>query len=123
ELPDITVAQDEEGNWTVTPRPEHYSADSAPMLADAWQSARAMKVERAGPEEAEPDEAAVKLHLAGREEPVVFTIVQREPELVLGRPDLGLRYRLSKSDAEELLELPEPEAADEPPPAPAGAKP
>ncbi|MFM9577925.1 hypothetical protein, partial [Streptomyces turgidiscabies] len=53
-----------------------------------------------------------------------FAIVEREPQLVLDDPQLGLRYRLPPEASAKLLALPKPPAPAAVPtsPAPAAGK-
>lgn len=93
-----------DGHWQVEPEPEHYSADQAATLIEAWQQARALQVKayRGGKGE------AITLHITNRAEPLHFLITARSPELVLARPDLGIEYYLAEHFAAGLLTLQQP---------------
>lgn len=106
-LPAFTIARAADGKtWSLSPEREDVSADARQKLIDAWKNTRAMWMA------AEPAEGAAK------GEPVTITlsdgsevkllVVERDPQLVLARPDLKVRYTLSKALETELLALPEP---------------
>lgn len=101
-----------DGHWQVEPEPEHYSADQAATLVEAWQHARALQLKTWQGGKGE----AITLHLTNRAEPLHFLITARSPELVLARPDLGIEYYLAEHFATELLTLQQP-VPEEPVPA------
>lgn len=93
-----------DGGWQITPSSEDVSADALQQLVDNWQQASALHVR---PAEATPDDAQeVTLSLGEPERRVRFLIAAREPELVLVRPEFGLRYHMGNR-ADNLLALPE----------------
>lgn len=105
ELPGLTVSQDDKGAWTAEPPPP----PGAPLykLVSDWQNARAIAIEPFDQTEAEGK--TIKVSFAQRE-PVTFLIVQREPEFILARKDLGLQYQLPAETGKQLLSVPEPPA-------------
>ena len=102
ELPKLTLAK-ADGKWTVTPADPKATADSMQKLADGWKGARAMWNESAGAARAGGERVKVTLKGGVTRE---FVIVAREPQLKVGRPDLGVNLVLSKALADELLKLP-----------------
>lgn len=108
ELPGLVLEKGADGAWS---SPQQGGAKPAEVarLAESWKSARAMWNAAEPPEGSTGD--AVKLTLAdGR---VIALIVQsRDPQLVLARKDLGVRYTLSKVLADELFRIPEPPKAE-----------
>jgi hypothetical protein len=119
--PGLSLEKTAAGTWT---SPDHPEAKPEQLLAlvNAWKNAKALFNGALDPEDikAEP----VTLTLAdGRT--LGFNIAVRDPQLVLARPELGVRYTLAKTDADTLLTLgaPTPAAAatapgvDAPPPA------
>ena len=106
ELPDLTLRRGEGGNWTVDPPQPEAGTDDVLGLVDAWRQADAVWVRRL---EAGEAEAVISIHLDGEETPLKFEIRGREPDLVLGRRDLGIQYHLSAESADRLLRLREPE--------------
>lgn len=104
ELPKLTLAK-ADGRWTVTPADPKAGADQMQKLADGWKSARAMWNESAAATKAGGERVKVTLKGGVTRE---FVIVAREPQLKVGRPDVGVNLVLSKALADELLKLPEP---------------
>ena len=100
-LPDGTRLQRKEAGWSVTPEGEGRSADAAMKLVDAWRFGRALEVSAYSGEGAE--EETVVLTLAEGAE-LRFSILQRTPQLILARPDLGLRYHMG-DEGRGLLSL------------------
>lgn len=123
-VPGLTVTRGEDGkSWTATPASDAATTDALAAFVDAWQRARAMWNAKM------PDDGAIgePITLTLKDGVVELVLVSREPQLVLDRPDLKIRYTLSKADENQLLKLPEPpkeEAkADAAAPAAADAKP
>ena len=58
------------------------------------------------PEGAADSGEIVRLELA--DGTVELRVVAREPQLLIDRADYGVRYTLSKADADKLLKLPQP---------------
>lgn len=107
-LPAVKAKLGEDGKWSFDP-PQEAGNSGIGELLHAWQSARAIDVKR-------PDKAAagekIRIGLA-QGEAVEFVVVQREPELLLYRPDLGLQYEIVGESAKRLLSLP-PKKGEEP---------
>ncbi|HWO99240.1 MAG TPA: DUF4340 domain-containing protein [Methylococcus sp.] len=107
-LPAMKAKLGEDGKWIFDP-PQEAGDSGIGELLHAWQSARAIDVKR-------PDKAAegekIRVGLANGEA-VEFVVVQREPELLLYRPDLGLQYEIVGEPAKRLLSLP-PKKGEEP---------
>lgn len=101
-LPGFTLARND-GRWSVQPEPEHWSADAVTALLDRWRHTQALEVRQQPPGEVQGERVTVRL--AGQAPPLVYVVVAREPDLVLVRPDLGLRFHLAASQAAELFEL------------------
>ncbi|WP_169729299.1 DUF4340 domain-containing protein [Solimonas soli] len=105
EVPGLSVARGADGkSWAATPASAAATTDALAAFVDAWQHARAMWNARM------PDDA-------GKGEPITLTLkdgvvnlvlVSREPQLIIDRPDLRIRYSLSKADEDKLLKLAEP---------------
>ena len=99
--PGLSLEKTAAGVWN---SPDHPEAKPEQLLAlvNAWKNAKAMFNGALDPEDikAEP----VTLTLAdGRT--LGFNIAARDPQLVLARPELGVRYTLAKTDADTLLKL------------------
>lgn len=91
-LTDGTRLTRDDTGWSVTPQREGGSADAPVRLVDAWRHTQALAVSPLG-DEMKSDEA-VTLTLEGGDT-IRFEILRRQPELLLARPDLGLRYQLA----------------------------
>jgi hypothetical protein len=105
-LPGFTLSRSADGkSWSVDPPDPKAAADAAQKLVEAWTSAQAlwnaMSPADAKPQ-ANPQTAALTL-ADGRT--LTFTIVSRQPQLVLERTDLKVRYSLSKEDDDKLFKL------------------
>lgn len=109
-VPGIKVTLGPDGKWAV--EPPSRDAAVATALSNAWQSARAIDVKRMDKPGASGDKVFIALAEGSR---IDFVILQREPELVLGRPDLGLQYEMVGDLAKQLLNQPAPDTgkADE----------
>ena len=104
ELPGLVLEKSAEGVWTSAQQGSSKPAQVA-QLAESWRSAAALW-NAADPAEGSTGDA-VKLTLDdGR---VIDLVVQaRDPQLVLARKDLRVRYTLSKVLDEELFNIPPP---------------
>lgn len=119
ELPGLSLNKDKDGVWSSPQQPDAKPAQVA-QLAEGWKNARAMWNASDPPEGSTGD--AVRLSLAdGR---VIDLIVQaRDPQLVLARKDLRVRYTLSKALADELFKIPAAPAPEDKASAPADKSP
>jgi hypothetical protein len=116
EVPGLAVARSADGKaWEATPSGAAPTRETLQQFVDAWKSARALWMQL---ETGAPSGDAVTVTLKDRVLPL--QIVSRDPQLVLYRPDLKLRYVLRKTDAGPLLKLPAPKAAAPADAAPAG---
>lgn len=105
-LPEFGVSRSG-ADWTLTPAQEQPSADAFNEFVEAWRQAQAVEVDRyAG-------EASRGMIIVSFEDaaPLEFLLLETEPELVLARADLGLRYHLTAEQARNLLSAPHPAAA------------
>jgi hypothetical protein len=102
-IPGLKAVLGPDGRWTREP-PSEAKPDLG-ELATLWATARAIDVRRL---EKPVQGDAVRIGLA-EGNPVEFVIVQREPDLVLARQDLGLQYELTGETARQLLNLPKSE--------------
>lgn len=112
-LPKQTIARSADDNsWTLTPaQPELKDAD-VQKLVDAWTSAKSMWNAAESKDESKKDDKdeTVSVMLKGAQAPIKFIVISQKPQLVIARPDLGVRYTLSEQLATSLLALPKPEA-------------
>lgn len=105
-LPGLTLTRSADGkSWSVDPPDPKAESDAAQKLVDAWSSAQAlwnaMTPADAKPA-AHPETASLTL---ADGHTLTFEIVSHEPQLVLERPDLKLRYSLSKEEDDKLFKL------------------
>lgn len=105
-LPQLTLARGADGAWTLTPADPAATTDRMQKLADGWKNARSMWNEMAQDAALRPKGEPVAVTLADGNT-VNFLVTEREPQFKLLRPDLGIRYVLSKALTAELLQLPE----------------
>jgi hypothetical protein len=114
-LPDLTLARSDDGHWSLSPDDPSIGADAIQRLLENWQRASALFVR---PLDAAADDTGttIRVELAGAGAPLVFRLQARSPELVLARPELGIRYHFSEGAARRLLEI----DRGEPPAVPGG---
>src|SRR5690606_13673086 len=93
-------------SWQLTPKNAAISADAIQHLLDAWQHAYATDISPR--EESAKRQGEVIITLADSQSPLRFVILADDAGLLLGRPDLGLQYRLPKEQAADLLQLSQP---------------
>ena len=111
ELPELSLSQGEQG-WTLSPPQADVGTDQMQALVDAWSRARALW-NQMPPEDADyADKPEIRLHLDDGSV-VELRLVDREPQLILAQPAAQVHHHLSKALAEELLQLPAPEAVEE----------
>lgn len=102
----------QDGKWTLTPQGGTASEDQLARWVEDWRHAAATRVvPLAGPL---PGLGEVRMALKGGGS-VAFTIVQRQPELVITRGDEKLEYHFPPATAQRLLSSP---VARDPRPAP-----
>ena len=100
-LADFSMTLDE-GRWRLEPDANETTGDERNAWVDAWRSATAIRVTRA-PTPSASSTIAVMLKDGTR---LALGIVQREPELVLSRPDEGIEYFFLSEIGKRLLEPP-----------------
>lgn len=101
ELPGFAVAQ-RDGAWRLTPPSPHVTADDIARWADGWRQASAARVERHdGP--APREEIRIGLKGGGT---LRLGLLEREPHVVLLRPDENLRYYFRGESGMRLLAQP-----------------
>lgn len=106
ELPALKVTRGDTG-WSAQPAPEGLTPDALNEFVDNWKHARAFEVQAwQGEAQGEP----VLLRTA-EGDPIRLVLTAREP-LELVNVERGLAYHLASSQAETLLQLPKPPAAE-----------
>jgi hypothetical protein len=100
-LPQFSVRQ-AGGRWTLTPPAAEAGADELQAFVDRWRQASAARAE---PHDGRNPLAEVRIEL--REgAPLVFSVLQREPHLVLWRHDNNLQYSFLAGAGQALLAQP-----------------
>lgn len=106
EVPGLSVSRSDGKDWSATPASAAATGDALAKFVQAWRAARSMW------------NAAMPAD-GGKGEPITLTLksgvvhlvlVSKEPQLIIDRPDLKVRYTLSKADTETLLTLTAPRA-------------
>jgi len=103
QLPDIELALAADNHWQLTPDKPGIAADDIRALIQRWQQVQALYVTDSN--EQTPAGDRIRVSLDGDAKPVEYVITTREPDLVLTRPDYGIRYHITGSTAADLLEL------------------
>ena len=92
----------DEGRWRLAPDANETTGDERNAWVDAWRSATAIRVTRARTRSAS---STIGVTLKDGTQ-LALGIVQREPELVLLRPDEGIEYSFLSEIGKRLLEPP-----------------
>jgi hypothetical protein len=99
-----------EGTWTVT---STFTADEIDTGQDAlnslienWERISAFNVERYEEDENTAFQGDIEVTLVGQEQMLHVAILSTTPDLVLIRPDKGVRYEFSNTQVDRLLHLP-----------------
>jgi hypothetical protein len=101
EFSDFTVAS-ADGKWSALPAPPDLSQDDVNRWVDDWRLASALHAE---PYAGGKSLGTIKVEFKdGRK--ITLDILQREPELVLLRPDQNLQYAFFPETAKHLLSPP-----------------
>ncbi|WP_434111739.1 DUF4340 domain-containing protein [Methylocaldum sp. GT1TLB] len=108
-IPGLKATLGQDGKWILEPPAEPNQSISD--LLNAWNTARAIDVKRVE----QPAQGDVIRITLAEGNPVEFFIMQREPDLLLVRPDLGLQYEVTGNAAKQLLSLQKPELKPEEP--------
>lgn len=113
-VPGLKLTRGADGkSWTADPADPKAGSDELQQFADAWNNARALW-NGAIPADAKPDANPQAIAIALKDGRTLnYTIVSRDPQLVLQSAEVKIRYSLAKDDADKLLKLPAPPA---PPP-------
>ena len=114
-VPGLTVSRSADGKTlTATPADPKTGTDELQKFVDAWTGAHSMwnsavpvDVSPGAAPGANADAAVLTLKDGST---IRYTIIAREPQLILERADLKVRYDLAKSDADRLLKLAPPPA-------------
>lgn len=113
-VPGLKVTRGADGkSWTADPADPKAGSDELQQFADAWSKARALW-NGAIPADAKPAATPENISIVLKDGRTLnYTVVSRDPQLVLQSDELKIRYSLAKDDADKLLKL------QSPPPPPA----
>jgi hypothetical protein len=106
-LPGFSVAR-AEGQWTLAPAQQQPAPDALNGFVDEWRRAQAVEVDHY---EGEASRGEILVSFEGDAAPLRLLMLESEPELVLARADLGLRYHLAAEQAQRLMQPPSQAAA------------
>ncbi|HEY1077178.1 MAG TPA: DUF4340 domain-containing protein [Fontimonas sp.] len=105
EVPGLTVARNEAGLWTAEPA-GNASAEKLQAFVDSWSQARAMwnaAIPDGGKDLGPAGGQPIRIVLEDGE--VQLRLAAHEPQLLIDRPDFGVRYAVSKAEEASLLTL------------------
>jgi len=110
QLPNLTVRK-HQGQWQITDAShldaEHYSLDSLQTLIDEWRYGRALTVTLLDEPFEKTDASVIKIFLKNQPEPIEFYVGQSQLHTLFIRPDLKIRYHLTKDTLQRLTRLSE----------------
>ena len=97
ELPDHTLFRDDNDRWHSD---RGLGGDAISETLYQWRNGQAFGVHNYMPRKSL---AVVNVHLAGRAEPVRFIVSDRDPWLIIARPELDLEYHFNPEFYDRLL--------------------
>ncbi|PTU31433.1 DUF4340 domain-containing protein [Stenotrophobium rhamnosiphilum] len=108
EFTDHKIVKSADGKtWALTPEDENVGSDARQKLTDSWKNARALWNAALPKDSAKGDPVTVTLKSGTA---FKFIIIERDPQLVIARPDIGVSYTLSKQLVDEMLKVKDSEA-------------
>lgn len=107
-LKNLKLTRTDKDGWNVQPGSADKGADATQQLVNAWVGAQAMW-KQVSTDTKSADTAVIRTS----DEEITFTILDRKDQLVLGRPDLNIRYTVSKALSDTLFTLKVPEKKDD----------
>jgi len=115
ELPEVKLSRDnDDASWIVSPISAALSADEINALLATWRHARAIEVNHwsninnTAVEAEGKSEQSISFRFADQTR-LILTIIPTETDLVLGRKDAGIKYRLPEKLKASLLNAQPPE--------------
>jgi len=115
-LPQLTVQKDKDsGKWSVIPPVASLSTDDIVKFVDEWRHAQALQVSAYN---GTPTGEHVTLAFSGTTAPLVFDLMSKDNDLILGRKDAGVMYQFTAEIKQRMFTL-KPPATDAPTPSPA----
>lgn len=114
-LPEITLIKNPEtGGWKLTPDNSTLSQDKLNSIIEEWRIARAIEISpwassnNATLDSDTPIEIDLDLNLDNNEH-LQYLLIKDEQDLILGRKDMGIKYRLPGNMRNRLLQADVPE--------------
>ncbi|MDZ7803719.1 DUF4340 domain-containing protein [Thiohalophilus sp.] len=104
-LPDLRLSL-EAGQWQAQPPQPSHSADALTELIANWRTAQALRLEPYTQDRL--PSADIEVQLEDRENPVRFTLQEKDGQHSLLRHDARMRYIINDESRQQLLQLPEP---------------
>ncbi len=104
EMPGFDVSMADDGHWTVSSQDTDVTSDDIQVLVDEWQQVQALRVSRY---QDDKPQGEIRITLGKDTAPFKLQLLQQDPELILGRKDIGMRYHFSDEQAQHLLQLPQ----------------
>ena len=107
QLPDLTLTRSEDGKgWQLMPADPKAPAAALQELIDNWKNATSMW-NKLAPADAKPPKDAQYADVTLKSGANLrFLIAKHDPQLILQRDDIHVRYALGKDWGDKLLELP-----------------
>jgi len=107
-LPQLTIKESDHG-WNTIPEQKVSSADQIQKIIDEWRLAQAMKITRLSDNNTiEISKKLGSIEVASSNyKAYSFNLLSTDDEIILTRPDLGLRYHFEKQAGQRLLSLQE----------------
>ena len=103
-LPGITLTQDNQGTWRISPANSELSSDRINAFVEEWRHAQALSV---APYSGKPAHEHLRIRFTADSplKELELGILARQPELILYRKDEGLEYRFPQGVGMRLLQL------------------
>ena len=111
QLPGLRAVRGADGHWTAEPpagKPAGNPPGNLSELASTWATARAIDVKRQDKDSRQIIGETIRITPA-EGPPLEYIIIQKQPELILSRKDLGLQFIITGATSRELLNLPAPQ--------------
>lgn len=110
-LPGKTMSRDaSSGKWTVAPPVADLTPDDINTFLDEWRHAQALQVSAYN---GTPSGEQVTLSFSSTTPPLIYDVLGKDGDLILGRKDAGVQYQLTAEARQKLFEL--KHASDEKP--------
>jgi len=99
-LPGLKI-ENEQGRWIVKSGKEGLTPEQINKLVDEWQHAQAIRITRNKKGVAKGE---IILRLAAIPGELRYEIIQLEPELIISREDIGIRYHFTNEQMKKMID-------------------